>query len=771
MNKSKAYIGGVLALVVLLVLWLRIPLIEPDAPLASALYAGDGRLLSARIAADGQWRFAPPDSLPEKYIRALLHYEDRRFYYHPGVDPVALVRAVFQNLRTGRVVSGASTLTMQLARMSRGSRPRDYGSKWTEAWMALHHELRYSKAEILRQYAAAAPFGGNVVGIEAAARRYFAKPPELLSWAEAATLAVLPNAPGLIFPGKNRALLLAKRDALLRGLADRGAIDSTDLALALGEDIPERPYELPDAAAQLCETLRSRHGPGSYHSAIRAELQESLGTHMARYYQHLSAQGIHNAAAVVMDHRREQVIAYVGNIPGIGRQHAPFVDLVQAPRSTGSILKPFLVMEALGSGKYTPKSWVRDIPCWIAGYHPENFHKEYDGLVSLEKSLIRSLNIPMVFVLQDLGIELFLLRLRKLGMSHMTKDAGHYGLSLVAGGAEASLWEVTNAYAAARRRAMGLPADRRAPLASSHTHPLPPAPIDTRWLTPGVAWTTLRIMQQLERPGLASQWKKYQGAPLLSWKTGTSHGFRDAWAVGSNADYTAGVWVGNADGEGRPGILGAEAAAPLLLDIFRMLPTTQQQTPQPHDQLEFAAVCRQSGMIAGPCCPRDTLAIPTPGLKSPPCPYHQNIWTDARTGLRALRDCADSLRDMCALILPPVEKKYLLRHSSPDGLCPDWSPECRPNGQHPMQWLYPSNEAVIYAPQHSSSTQSEVVFEIAHQHKGNRVFWYLNGQFLGQTQHTHQLPIAAPTGRHQLMAIDENGFELPLHFTLLRSDE
>lgn len=740
---------------------------------STTVYDRTGLLLSARTSKDGQWHFPRKKPTPERYAIALLTYEDRRFYYHPGVDPIAIARAIWQNVRRGEIVSGGSTLTMQLARMSRERKGRDWSSKLLESFMALKHELIFPKLEILDHYVSQAPFGGNVIGLEAATWRYFGKDPSHLTWAEAATLAVLPNAPGLIHPGKNRLKLLKKRDQLLRTLAEKGFLSNNELELAMDEAIPDVPFAIPNEAPHLTETLRHIQGSAGYQTSLQGEMQKSVNQLIQRYYQALRQKEIHNAAVLVIDHIEEEVIVYAGNIPGLSKQHAPFVDLIQAPRSTGSILKPFLVMDALSSGSYTPKSWEKDIPCWIRGYHPENFHKDHDGLVSIEQSLIRSLNVPMVFILQRIGIERLLIHLRDLGFRHMSRPASHYGLSLITGGAEATLWEVTHAYAAVARISQQLETVQQAKVLTAQETKEAVSmskKVSPSWIDPGSAHSTLTMMQRLERPGIANQWQSFEGAPLLSWKTGTSYGFRDAWAVGSNRQYTIGVWVGNADGEGRPGIIGVSAAAPILLDLFRMFPANSAQPDPPYDHLDFLPVCRLSGYLPSECCPVDTILAPVSCFKAPVCTYHKKWWVDKTNGKRALQDCAIELADTCVLILPPAENKYFRAKHPEFQSPPPWSEHCQAIRESMMEWIYPRPSSSLFITKNEGAESRSAVFELAHRSPENTVYWYMDGEFLGQTTGRHEMPVSGSRGDHTVTAIDDEGNEISLPFYIQTGD-
>ena len=325
--------------------WFYLVVPQPlfDTPYATILETSDAKLLGARIASDGQWRFPAPDSIPDKFEKCLLLFEDRHFYRHPGINPVSMGRALVQNIRERRIVSGGSTLTMQVARMARPAKARNLPNKLVEMIWALNIELRYSKKEILTLYASQAPFGGNVVGIEAAAWRYYQRPPHLLSWAESATLAVLPNAPSLIFPGKNDTLLLQKRNRLLDKLHTNGTIDQLTCQLAKTEPLPQQTYRLPDDSYHLLEwAIREQRGQ-RIKTTLDLHLQEQLNEALLRHARQLAGNRINNVAALVAEVKTGKVLAYTGNVPELSDAHnGNHVDIIRAPRSSGSILKPFL---------------------------------------------------------------------------------------------------------------------------------------------------------------------------------------------------------------------------------------------------------------------------------------------------------------------------------------------------------------------------------------------------------------------------------------------
>jgi penicillin-binding protein 1C len=391
-------------------------------PYSTVLEDSSGELISASIATDGQWRFPEGNIVPEKFSKALILYEDKRFRSHPGVDVLSLARALKQNMLDRRVVSGGSTISMQVIRLSRRGRPRTVFQKGIEIILATRLELRYTKDEILSLYASHAPFGGNVVGLHAACWRYFARDPQELSWGDAALLAVLPNAPSLIHPGRNRNQLKEKRDRLLDRLKEKGIIDAFTCSLSKDEPIPLEPLPLPGNARHLLSRASQEGHAGTIiSSTIKSSLQTRISQILQQHHKRLSGNRIYNAAAVVADVSTGNVLAYVGNAEAVETgNHAEAVDVVMAPRSTGSILKPFLYAAMLDEGKILPRTLLADVPIVINGFSPKNFSKDYDGVVSADEALVRSLNIPAVHLLRNYRYEKFHSLLQNLGMKTLT---------------------------------------------------------------------------------------------------------------------------------------------------------------------------------------------------------------------------------------------------------------------------------------------------------------------------------------------------------------
>lgn len=786
--KKRPFVSAFLSITVLVWLFcLPRPLF--NSPLSVVLEDQHHELLGAKIAEDGQWRFPEPDKIPDKYSQCLIAFEDNRFWWHPGVDPISMVRSLWSNIAHRKVKRGGSTITMQVIRMARKNPPRTIWEKCIEVFMATRLELGYSKKHILRLYAANAPYGGNVVGLEAAAWRYYGKRPALLSWAEAATLAVLPNSPALIHPGRNRQALLEKRNRLLERLRDRGTLSAMACDLAKDEPLPEQPLPLPMLAPHLLDRLVQKRGHTAnnaqnhrFFTTIDRDLQQRLVEILARRQELYRGNDIHNMAAVVLDIHTGAVLAYIGNVVGAGKDHGESVDILSAPRSTGSILKPYLYALALESGDILPESLLEDVPTQLGDYKPENYFETYDGAVPAKRALIRSLNVPFVLLLQHYGLEKFHFNLKRLGLNTITFPPSHYGLSLILGGAEANLLDITNTYACMARELGNFYVrngrydahDFRPPVFLAGT-PLPkPAPTaSSDLLQAGAIWYTFQAMQQVERPVSSGEWELFDAGRRIAWKTGTSLGFRDAWAAGVTPAYAVGVWVGNADGEGRPGLIGVEKAAPVLFEIFEQLPGGNSWFDPPYDAMVQAAICRQSGYRAGNYCTPDTLWIPKSGLNAPVCPYHQLLHLDTYGQFQVSSDCenASNMQHVPWFILPPMEEFYF-KSKNPAYLSPPpFRPDCVGSSasleHNPMQFIYPKYNTRIYVPVDLNGKLGSTVFKAAHRKSETLVYWHLDGVYLGGTQSFHEMALQPSIGKHVLTLVDKDGYRLEQAFEII----
>ncbi|WP_318345274.1 penicillin-binding protein 1C [Flagellimonas baculiformis] len=764
-----------------LVLWLFcLPKNLFEDPTSTVVNSSEGTLIGARIADDGQWRFPEMDSVPNRFEECILMFEDEYFYQHPGFNPVSIVKAIGHNL-TKKSRRGGSTITQQVIRLSRKNKSRTYAEKVVEIFMATRLELRSSKKEILRLYASHTPYGGNVVGLETAAWRYFGIPAHELSWGQAASLAVLPNAPSLIFPGKNEQLLLEKRNALLKKLKEKGSIDATTYDLAIAEPLPQKPVPLPDVAPHLTERIRNEHPGERITTSIDRFLQQRLNLLAERHYRQLKSNEIHNLAILVLDVKTRNVLGYVGNSPS-GEEHANYVDIITKSRSTGSTLKPFLFAALLDEGQLLPHSLVEDVPTVINGYHPQNFDKTYMGAVPASRALSRSLNVPAVRLLREYGLQKFYNKLHKMNMKSLDRPSSHYGLSLILGGAESSLWEITKSYASL---ASGL--NHYVTHSSTYrTNEFVKASylieeeidfgkqqFDPPIFGAGAIYATFQSMYEVNRPEGDENWHFFDSSQPIAWKTGTSFGFKDAWAVGVTPKYAIGVWAGNADGEGRPGLTGITAAAPLLFDVLDALPQSGW-FQEPFDDLVEVDICSQSGYRASVFC--DDVKkeyVPTHGTRSGPCPFHQQLFLDASESYRVNSECYP-LENMVAqnwFVLPPTLEYYYALSNPNYKQLPPFMDNCSEMNNQLMEFIYPKPDEAVLLPKDLGTKSQDIVLKLAHQQNNAIVYWYVDDAYVGKTENFHELILDIGPGEYTLTAVDNLGNRIQQEVQVRRASE
>jgi len=759
-------------------------------PVSTVITDKNNYLLGAHIADDGQWRFPEIDSVPQKFALSIINFEDKRFENHIGFDFRALCRAIYQNIKSGEIVSGGSTITMQVIRLSRKGKHRTVIEKLWEIILATRLEISKTKSEILSLYASNAPFGGNVVGLDAAAWRYFGTTPNNLSWAESAMLAVLPNSPSLINLAKNRDELFQKRNKLLKKLFEKNIIDQQTYELAIEEEIPENPVAFPEYAPHLLSRIENENiTKTKVKTTIDIELQKNVTKIFNEHFKSLSGNGIYNAAAIVIDVKTGEVLSYFGNFyDSENNINENYVDNIIAPRSTGSILKPFLYAAMLTSGEILPKSLVADIPTQIAGYSPQNYNLSYSGAVPASMALARSLNIPAVKMLQQYGVPKFHNILQKIGLTTLIYNPDHYGLSLILGGCEGKLWDLSGIYASMARTLIHYQdysgkydkSDFSEPnfyfnkqsdkLQTTEKSEL----TDNSWFSASAIYTTIDAMLNVERPEEENQWDLFSSSKNIAWKTGTSFGFRDAWAIGITPDYVVGVWVGNSDGEGRPELVGIKSAAPILFEIFNLLPEISDWFQIPYDDMIKLKICNKSGFIASEICDEtDSIWVPKNCERFLICPYHQLIHLDKNEEFQVTSNC-ESISEMVHkawFVLPPVMEWYYKQQNATYKTLPPYRDDCiessTENAADILEIVYPNNNSEIYVPVDIDGNLSSTIFEAVHRDKNMKVFWYIDETYMGTTTESHKMSFQPTKGQHVLTLTDENGVKVTRFFEIV----
>ncbi|WP_225312690.1 penicillin-binding protein 1C [Pseudotamlana haliotis] len=740
-----------------------------DSPTSTILESRDGALLGALIADDGQWRFPKLDSVPNKFKHCITQFEDAYFYKHPGFNPASMFKAFKANMKAGKVVRGGSTITQQVIRLSRKNQSRSYFEKVIEIILATRLELRDSKEEILNTYVSNAPYGGNVVGLEAASWRYFKTAPDKLSWGQSALLAVLPNAPSLLYPGKNSQQLIDKRNVLLKKLYDSEIIDQTTYELAIEEGVPTKPQKLPQLAPHLLQKIAKTEKGKRVKSTINTHFQELALQTVNRHHKQQIQNGVHNMAVLILDVKTKKVLSYIGNT-NTKKQHQKDVDIILAPRSTGSVLKPFLYMAMLDAGELLPETLLADVPTTIGNYKPENFSQKFLGAVSAKEALARSLNIPAVRMLQDFGLTRFYDILQKLNLSHINKGADHYGLSVILGGSEASLWDICNAYSNLAGTLNHFNENssqyytkefQKADFSNAFQANLGKLNFDDNIFKAGSIYFGFEAMKELNRPSADNAWRYFESAQEIAWKTGTSFGNRDAWSVGVTSNYVVGVWVGNADGEGRPGMTGVSAAAPVMFDIFDALPKSEWFL-SPLDDLVETKICDKSGQLASDICPFTLKQIPAKGLDTDLCTYHKLVYLNKSRTHRVNASCerVDDMVKTSQFVLPPLMAWYYQSNNAEYKYLPPLKTGCEGEATPVMAFTEPLNTNTIIVPKGISGERNKIVFKIAHTNPQAKVYWYLDDRFLKATQNFNELAIRLTSGYHTVTVLDEKGHSI-----------
>ncbi|HRG57688.1 MAG TPA: penicillin-binding protein 1C [Bacteroidia bacterium] len=744
----------------------------------TVVYDRQHQLLNARIAEDGQWRFSPGKNLPNNFEKCLLEFEDHYFYNHPGINLISLVKAFYRNISTNKKKIGGSTITMQLVRISRENPKRTYIEKCIELILALRLEIAFTKKEILLHYANNAPFGGNVVGLEAAAWRYFGRSSNQLSWSESAMLAVLPNAPSLIYPGKNHYSLLKKRNALLKKIYLKNIIDKNTYELALQESIPEKPHQLPQLAPHLLQRISIDNKEGNeFVTTLNKTIQTNAINLLNKHLEQHKSNQINNAAALIVDTYSGEILAYVGNSKSPSKLNQNDVDIITAPRSSGSLLKPILYALLLSEGKLTPSALVEDIPTQIGAYAPKNYNLTYDGLVPASEALTRSLNVPAVKMLQQYGTSPFLYQLKKLGFESFNKSATHYGLSIILGGGEVTAWDVASAFASMGRilenyNKYESHTDNNISKIHYFKQNRARNKIIKQYqvLSAGSIWHTFNAMNELARPEDYSKSNFFASTNKIAWKTGTSFGFRDAWAVGVNKKYTIVVWVGNADGEGRPGLTGINVAAPLMFSLFNSLPTSAWFT-SPKGNLIQSKICNESGYLASSQCVNiSEQDIPSCNYNKPICTFHKLVNLDSTERFQVNSKCYSvmHMQKKSYFIMNPIQEYfYRKKHLDYMGL-PPYLEGCVDESQSTnFDLIYPRNGFKIYLPINESNIKNDLILNATCNNNTTTLFWYLDGDYLGETKRYHQMAIKPKLGKHKLIITNDKGKYLSNNFEII----
>lgn len=738
------------SLVLAALVWLACPQPELYSATAFSVAVTDrhDKLLRLGLADDERFRLRTSfDDIPAPLIEATLAYEDRYFYWHPGVNPIAIARAAWSSFVIRKRKIGASTISMQLARLRFDLNTRTLSGKLKQVLRALQLERHYSKNDLLSAYLNLAPYGANIEGVGAAARIYFDKPVSELNVIEAATLAVIPQNPNGRNPqtGSGRVAVLAARERLLQQIDGEASLRSLPVAVRSRDRMP---FVAPHLTTQL---LASAATPGVLPSTLDTPLQKQLERHVQRYIRRMRHRGLDNASALLIDHRSMEVLASVGSADfGDDAIHGQ-VDGTRAQRSPGSALKPFIYGLALERGLIHPLSLLKDTPVRFRHYAPENFDRGFAGPLSASDALIYSRNVPAIRLLSDIGIESVWELLNRAQVEKL-RDAEHYGLALALGGNEVTMRELASLYAALAN------GGRWQPLRERQDTPVTP-PVTL--LSPEASFLVLDMLAGNPRPDALSL---ATPSTRISWKTGTSFANRDAWSVGVIGPYVLVVWTGHFDGRSNASLVGRRAAAPLFFQIADALamPDTYVDRnaglPDRGLNLRRVAICARTGELAGKHCPQLTETWFIPGT-SPirTASIFREIRIDKNTGLRSCRSGPDT-RLAVFEFWPSDVRSVFERAGIATTRAPDWSPEC--DGREHVGLAHaPKIRSPLSELRYISGAQSSsrMALSAIADDEANRFYWFVDNEFVGSESTDKAVFWTMRPGVHQVLVIDDLG--------------
>lgn len=705
---------------------------------SKVIYDREGNIL--RIYLNNEEQFVLPpvneEKIPEKLIESVLQYEDKNYYDHIGVDFKSIVRAIYLNVKQKRVVSGASTIPMQTIGIFRKA-DRTYLNKLVEIIYAIQLDMRYSKDEILKLYLNHAPYGGNIIGYRSASLKYFNKIPEKLTWAEACTLAILPNAPSLLTAVKNRERFIEKRNRLLEELYEAGKFSREDYELSLLEELPERLYKTPQEALFFTDYVKDKEKSYEVHTTLDSKIQNKVEETIGYYKDRMEKYGVYNEAVMVVGTRNREILGYWGG--SYSTEHAGMIDAIHVKRSSASTLKPFLYALAFDEGLITQKSLLEDIPSYFQSFNPVNSDKSYRGLVSAEEALRYSLNVPMVKLLDKLDYHKFHDFFEKNNISKL-RDSDFYGLSMILGTIEVSPYELAGLYTD-----LGNLGERGELKVLKNEKDK----IEEGLYSKGAAWLTMDILSRLERP--TRNWEFFRGKIDFYWKTGTSYGERDAWAVGTNKDYTIVVWYGNLDNKSSEKLKGITGAAPLLFDLLDKISQEKGSIDMPVGELKKVGVSENGyrsryGQWGMEYIPKKSVLMLDPYEKliytdmTGKVEVDSRTWKEGKYKSLVINEYSNSVRYFMKLRGYEVEKIKRLKE------------------KRKPEFIYPKEGIKIRIPY-----EEKIGVEVAEVEGAKEYHWYINGSYESTTAKP-KVFFAFPKGENRIDMITDKSDSASISF-------
>lgn len=718
---------------------------------SKVVYSSDNKMLFATLNSQDKWRIKSELSeITPLLQKTIIEKEDQYFWVHPGVNPISIFRALFYNITKGRRTSGASTITMQVARLLE-PKERTYFGKIKEIFRAFQLELHYSKKEILQMYINLAPYGGNIEGMKSAAWFYLDQKPQTLSLAQIVTLSIIPNNPNMIKPGANLSKLLEDRNHWLDYFKEEKIFENTLIEDAKLEPLNFERQKRPMSAPHLSWRLIKKY-PDSLeiHSTINSEIQRKSEEIVRNYMSTIQYMNITNAAVMIADNSKHEVVTYIGSADYQNYRNSGQVDGVQAIRSPGSTLKPYLYALAIDKGLITPKMIMADVPINFNGYAPQNYDQKFRGLVSVETALSQSLNIPAVKILNDYGVNSFINMLIRGGFRRVRTDHKKLGLSLILGGCGVKLEELCNLFSSFSHNGVYIPNTMIRGAKTGNPD---------RIISEAASYLITENLTRLERPDLPIMWGNSSNLPQIAWKTGTSYGRRDAWSVGYNKDFTIAVWIGNFDGKGTPELTGAQMATPLLFQLFNAIDVTQERKWfAPPKTLDFRIVCSESGLPPSDFCTNTTIDYFLPGI-SPyqKCEHLKEVYTNEKGTISYCRSClpAKGYKTKNYPNYPPELIAFFEEEHRPYEKIPDHNPACKRifNTLAPIITSLGDGMEYILI----TGEKQQLMLKCNADNTVKKVWWYIDNILLKQSTVNEKVFFTPTSGNHKISCTDDKG--------------
>jgi len=719
----KKYSRTVKIIFTILLLFVVLDLLFPlpgKKEFSKEIHAKDGTLLTAYLTSDDKWRLRTElEEVSPELIKAIIEKEDSWFYWHCGINPIALFRAAYKNLTTGETQLGASTITMQVARMLEPKK-RTYFNKLAEMFRALQLEIKYSKEEILELYLILLPFGGNIEGVKSASYIYFNRPPKKLSLAQSIMLAVIPNDPNNLRLDRSTEEIIKKRNYWIKKFKQEKIFATADLKDALDEPVEKNRFAIPVSAPHFSQYIKDNFGGDILNTMLDLSIQQTAENILLRNVRRVFYKGITNGAVLVIDNKNSSVVAYCGSADFFDEGSFGQVNGVTAIRSPGSTLKAALYAYAFDDGNLTPQMKFADIPTDFHGYQPENYDLKFYGNVSTEFALVNSLNIPAVKLLEQVGMNNFIVFLQNSGLNQIQKQKSKLGLSLILGGCGTNLQELTRLFSAFARKGKLYPLN----FISTENE-------GEQIFSEASSYLIANILSGTNRSDIADL-SNYSKLPKFAWKTGTSYGKRDAWAIGFNPNYTIGVWMGNFNGVGSPNLSGAEAAVPLLFDLFNAIDYNSDikwfEVPE---ELITRIVCSESGLIPTNYC---TNTIHDFAIKDQShndvCTIHKPVYVNLDESIQYCTGCLPSsdYKKAVYAVYQPELTAWLSKEKYDYHIPPQHNPNCTAKfAEDGPKILSPSEDYEYYLEKNS---RQEILLLAASDSRVKTHYWYVNEKFL-----------------------------------------